>query len=193
MEIILASSSPRRKELLKLVGLDFQIANSNIDEILDESLVLEKRIEKIAYEKADAIAKNLVGDLLVIGADTVVEIDGEILGKPKDKEDAKEMIKKLEGKIHNVITGVAIIPTENKYKPITFHEKTQVKFRALTKKEIVSYVDSGESLDKAGAYAIQGVGTMIVEAIYGCYTNVVGLPIPLLMKKLAKHYNFKRL
>ncbi|MEK7433084.1 MAG: Maf family protein [Cyanobacteriota bacterium] len=193
MDIILASTSPRRKELLTLIGLDFSSTSGNVDEILDYSLPLEKMIEKLAYEKAEAVAKNIMGDFLVIGADTIVEVDGKVLGKPIDQNDAKEMLTLLSGRRHNVITGVSIISTSDKYKSISFFEKTEVKFKPLTKKEINNYIDTGECMDKAGSYAIQGIGTMLVEGIYGCYTNVVGLPIPLLMKKLSKHYGIKKI
>lgn len=195
MQIILASSSPRRKELLELIQLDFKIITKNTEEVLDDSLALPSRIEKVAYEKALPVAKELSEsiDFVVIGADTIVEVDGKVLGKPKDKEDAEEMLNLLSGRKHSVITGVALIPTNNIDQPVMFHEITEVKFKKLTKEEISNYIATGESFDKAGSYAIQGIGTLMVEGIYGCYTNVVGLPVPLLTKKLAEHFNIRKI
>lgn len=189
MKLVLASASPRRKELLELVGATFDIIAGNIEEIIDESLPLTQKIEKLALQKAEAVAKDLSGDFVVIGADTIVELDGEILGKPQNIDDAKRMIRNLSGKSHNVITAIALIPTNDKYKPITTHQVTPVKFKELSEKEIENYVNYGESMDKAGAYAVQGFGVLIIEGVYGCYTNVVGLPIPLLNKTLKEHFD----
>ena len=191
MEIILASASPRRKELLELINVKFKIQASNIDEILDDRLNLEDKIEDLSYQKASSIADTVSGDFLVIGADTVVEIDGEILGKPKDKADAKRMLQLLSGKDHQVITAICLIPTNDKNNSVKTHEKTKVKFIQLTEEQIDKYIESGEPMDKAGAYAIQGLGVMFVKSISGCYTNVVGLPIPLLTGILENKYNFK--
>ncbi len=191
MKIILASASPRRKELLELINLKFEINPSNIDEILNEDLSLEKKIEDLSYQKALNIADKTSDDYLVIGADTVVEINGEILGKPKDKDDAKRMLKLLSGKYHSVITAIAIISTKDKSNFVVTHEKTKVKFIDLTDEKIEKYINSGEPMDKAGAYAIQGLGVMFVQSIEGCYTNVVGLPIPLLTNILENKYNMK--
>lgn len=189
MKLVLASASPRRKELLELVGAKFDIVAGNIEEIIDENLPLTQKIEKLALQKAEAVAKDLSGDFVVIGADTIVELDGEILGKPQNIDDAKRMIKNLSGKSHNVITAIALIPTNSNYKPITTHQITPVKFKELSEQEIENYVNYGESMDKAGAYAVQGFGVLIIEGVYGCYTNVVGLPIPLLNKTLKEHFN----
>ena len=191
MEIILASASPRRKELLELINVKFKIQASNIDEILDDRLNLEDKIEDLSYQKASSIADTVSGDFLVIGSDTVVEIDGEILGKPKDKADAKRMLQLLSGKDHQVITAICLIPTNDKNNSVKTHEKTKVKFIQLTEEQIDKYIESGEPMDKAGAYAIQGLGVMFVKSISGCYTNVVGLPIPLLTGILENKYNFK--
>lgn len=195
MQIILASSSPRRKELLELIQLDFKIITKNTEEVLDDSLALPSRIEKVAYDKALPVATDLFenGDFVVIGADTIVEVDGKVLGKPKDREDAEQMLNLLSGRKHSVITGVALIPTKNIKDSVMFHEITEVKFKKLTKEEIANYIATGESFDKAGSYAIQGIGTLMVEGIYGCYTNVVGLPIPLLTKKLAEHFDIRKI
>lgn len=191
MEIILASASPRRKELLELINLKFEIKASNIEEIMNENLSLEEKVEDLSYQKANDIASRLSGDYLVIGADTIVEINGEILGKPKDKNDAKRMLKLLSGKEHNVITAMTLISTNNKDNFIKTHEKTKVKFIDLDDNKIDKYIDSGEPMDKAGAYAIQGLGVMFVKGIEGCYTNVVGLPIPLLTNILENKFKLK--
>lgn len=195
MKLILASSSPRRKELLTLVGAEFEIKVSDIEEILDENLSLTAKIEKIAYQKAEHVAKTLdeKTDYLVLGSDTIVEVDGKILGKPKDEAEAISMISTLAGRKHNVVTAIALIPTNKNYKPVTAHQITEVKFKPLTEEEVKAYVASGESLDKAGAYAVQGVGIVIIEGIFGCYTNVVGLPIPLLNDVMKKHFNMSLL
>jgi septum formation protein len=193
MKIVLASASPRRKELLTLIGLEFVIKPANIAENFDESLPLVKKVEKLAGEKAEDIVKTLEGDYLVLAADTIVEIDGKILGKPKDHEDAKGMLRLLSGKEHNVITAIALIPTFPGYPRVITHEITKVKFKELSEREIENYVAGGEPMDKAGAYAIQGTGVMIVEGIAGCYTNVVGLPVPLLTKILAREFNIRLL
>ncbi|MFN8576233.1 MAG: Maf family protein [Candidatus Sericytochromatia bacterium] len=192
MNIILASASPRRKELLELINLSFTIQSSNIDEIIDETLSLEKKIEKLSYQKAYDISLKNKGNNLIIGADTIVELNNEILGKPKDKNDASRMLNLLSGKEHNVITAITLIDTSND-KFISTHEKTKVKFIELNQDKINKYIDSGEPMDKAGAYAIQGLGVMFVKSISGCYTNVVGLPIPLLTNILEKEFNIKPL
>lgn len=189
MKIILASASPRRKELLELIKLDFEVQSSNIEEILDESLPLEKKIEKLSYQKANDIALKNKGNNLVIGADTVVVINGEILGKPKDKQDADRMLKLLSNKEHYVITAITLIDNNNPDKYISTHEKTKVRFIELNQEKIDKYIESGEPMDKAGAYAIQGLGVKFVKSIDGCYTNVVGLPIPLLTQLLENEYN----
>ncbi len=192
MKIVLASASPRRKELLGLIKLEFEIIPSKIDEILDQSLAINQQIEKISFEKANDIAQKMDKDCVVIGADTVVEINGQILGKPVDKDDAKKMLKMLSGNTHRVITAVSIINTKDNF-VVTDHQITEVKFRYLTDEEINNYVNSGEPMDKAGSYGIQGLGVMIVESIKGCYTNVVGMPIPLLTKILSEKFSIKTL
>lgn len=193
MKIILASASPRRKELLELINLKFEVQSSNIEEIIDESLPLEKKIEKLSYQKAYDIAIKNKGNNLIIGADTVVEINGDILGKPKDKQDAERMLKLLSGAEHDVITAITLIDGNNPENYISTHEKTKVRFIELNQEKIDKYIESGEPMDKAGAYAIQGLAVMFVKSIDGCYTNVVGLPIPLLTQVLEKEFNIKPL
>lgn len=180
--IILASASARRKQLLEQVGLIFDIIPSNIDEnnlIHNDPL---KNAQAIALCKAQNVAIK-VREGIVIGADTQVIINGEILGKPIDKKDAMNMLSKLSGKTHQVITGVAIVDAKTGVKE-TWAETTLVKFRELSLDEIIAYIESGEYEGKAGAYGIQGRAAAFVERIDGCYFNVVGLPLSRLMQKL---------
>ena len=175
-KLILASASPRRRELLNQVGIKYKVqpsdAEMDIEEI--EGTPIEKT-EKLAYMKAkDIAARN--NNHMVIGADTIVVIGDEILGKPKDKSDAIRMLTKLNGREHQVITGIALIDTDTGRELIS-HEVTYVKFRNLTDEMIEKYAATGEPEGKAGAYAIQGIGAILVEGIRGCYSNVVGLPL----------------
>lgn len=178
--IILASESPRRRELMAMMNIPFTTKASLCDEYLDTSLPLEQAIEHIAVQKAEAAIPQFPDDL-IIGADTVVCIDGEVLGKPHDEETAFSMLKKLSGKTHKVITGVAIITPQKRE---IFHVCTDVTFFPLTDKEIHAYVATKEPLDKAGAYGIQGKGAFLVEKINGDYYNIVGLPISTLYRRL---------
>ncbi|MGN1411021.1 MAG: Maf family protein [Oscillospiraceae bacterium] len=180
MNIILASNSPRRKELLKLLYDDFSIIPANIDETVPNGIPLEKSAEYIAIQKTIAISKNHQ-DSLVIGCDTMVIIDDTILGKPKDKSNCFDMLKQLSGKIHSVITGVCVILGDKK---VTFSEETKVKFYNLSDEEIWKYIATGEPFDKAGGYGIQGYGSLLVEKINGDYFNIVGLPISRLNQTL---------
>lgn len=183
MAIILASNSPRRKELLSLANVNFKVIPSKCDEILNEDLDIGKRIEDVAYQKAKEVFDNNPKDI-VIGADTVVVINKKILGKPKNEEDAKKMINLLQGKKHFVITGVTIISNDNVEK---FHVTTEVKFASMTSDEIAEYVKNKKIYDKAGAYAIQEEAIKYIESINGSYSNVVGLPISEVMKHLKKY------
>ncbi len=180
MEIILASNSPRRKELLGLTKYKFTIKTKEVEEILDKSLPVTKQIENIAYSKAKEVAlehKNA----LVIGADTVVVVNNQILGKPKDKEDARNMMKLLQNNVHQVITGVALCYNNSVE---LFHEITDVEFYPITEEEIESYIMIEDIYDKAGAYAIQGDASLYIKKINGDYYNVMGLPISKLYKKI---------
>jgi len=174
MKLILASESPRRRALLKNLGLDFEIIPSTVEEKCEvkEPILL---VTSLARQKAQDVA-NRVGEGIVLGADTVVALEGTILGKPQSKESAIEMLSMLSGKEHQVITGIALIDAA-KQKTLVDYEITKVHFRDLTLKEIQGYVSTGEGLDKAGAYAIQGLGSVLVRGIEGCYFNVVGLPL----------------
>lgn len=183
MEIVLASQSPRRRELLGQMGLKFRILVPDIDEHMDRSLLPDKLVEAISAEKAAAVAAQVDPDSLVIAADTVVAWNGELLGKPVDKAQAVEMLSHLSGRSHQVYTGFTVRRGE---KAVTRSECTQVTFRVLTGEEIAAYVATGEPMDKAGAYGIQGLGSLLVEGIRGDYFNVMGLPVCLLGQTLKE-------
>ena len=179
-EIILASASPRRQELLKYIVPEFKIVPADIDETIPADISPEKSAEFLAVKKAKHVsAEN--PESVVIGSDTVVIIDGEILGKPRDPADAERMLRLLSGRTHSVITGVCL-SCGNCID--SFSCKTAVKFFDITDEEIRSYVDSGEPMDKAGAYGIQGKGCLLAESIEGDFFNVVGLPASLLKRRL---------
>ncbi len=181
MKIVLASSSPRRKELLETAGIDFEIDVQGVDEI-PLGNTPEEKVCSIAEQKCTPVATRRADDC-VIGADTVVCVDGEILGKPVDEADAKAMLRRLSGREHAVYTGVCIIKGEKK---TVFSEETKVRFFDLTEDEISAYVKSGEPMDKAGAYGIQGLGCTLVEGICGDYFNVVGLPVAKTVRAIKK-------
>lgn len=174
-DIILASSSPRRKEILERYNINPTIISSDI---IEKSIKGEKPTQiamSLAFQKAYNISI-LHPDNIIIGADTIVVFQDEILGKPKDTEDAFRMLKLLNGKCHNVITGISIIQNASNIK-IVDYEETIVKFRNLDDSKLKNYVNTYEPMDKAGAYGIQGYGALLVEKIDGCYLNVVGLPL----------------
>jgi septum formation protein len=173
--LILASSSPRRAELLKQIGLDFQIMVCNVDETLPPGMSPPELVEFLAERKAMEVARNL-HDGIVLGADTVVVRQGQVLGKPRSEEEAFSMLLKLQGSTHDVYTGVALIDVRSGRKLVE-HEKTRVFFRTMEEEEIRRYVASGEPLDKAGAYGVQGLAAIFINKLEGCYTNVVGLPL----------------
>ena len=187
MEIILASASPRRKEILQNTKLKFEIQKSDIEEVILENESPESMVVRLAYEKALDVATNNE-DALVIGADTIVVIDDKILGKPKDKEEAFQMIELLSGKTHYVITGFALINLSLNKKVVDC-EISQVTFKKLSKDCIEDYIQTGESLDKAGAYGIQGYGGLLVKNIQGDYFNIVGLPISKISDCLKDHFD----
>ena len=182
--IILASNSPRRKELLRQIGLDFTSDAADVDERMLSHETPEEYAMRVALDKARvASSRARVG--IVIGADTIVVLDDTVFGKPTDAGDAERMLLLLSGKMHQVITGVAVMDADTG-KVLTRASVTRVWFRNLACEEIVSYVRSGEPLDKAGAYGIQERGALLVERIEGCYFNVVGLPISLLGEMLSE-------
>lgn len=176
--IILASQSPRRQELLKLITSDFEIKVSNVDETLPDKITPKEAVMYLSKIKAEPFAD---GDDIVIGADTVVALDGKILGKPKSKENAREMLRFLSSRTHSVFTGVTLASDK---KTKTFAVETKVKFFELTNEEIDAYIKTKEPFDKAGAYGIQGYGSLLVEKIDGDYFNVVGLPVSTLAREL---------
>ena len=174
MKLILASSSPRRIELLRRLGLDFEVVKPLWEtRVIDDDPV--EVAELTALEKARAVA-GVFTEGLVIGADTIVVIDDEILGKPRDEEEARLFLRKLSGRVHRVITGIAVVDAGRGREEVD-HEVTEVKFKELSEEEIELYIASGEPFDKAGGYGIQGLGSLFVEWIKGDYFNVVGLPI----------------
>lgn len=187
--IILASASPRRSELLRAVGIDPVIVPSDADETVDPSFPPEEAAVLLADRKArqvaDALRKAGKARGVVIGADTVVYIDGEMLGKPRDEADAVRMLGKLQGKEHQVFTGVCVLDVAGT-KRLAACRTTFVRMKPLDEARIRRYVATGECFDKAGAYAVQGRGALLVESIRGCYYNVVGLPLSLLDDMLAE-------
>ncbi|HEX4966839.1 MAG TPA: Maf family protein [Thermoanaerobaculia bacterium] len=173
--LTLASGSPRRRELLAGLGLRFTVRAADLDETPGAGEPPEETVLRLAREKAAARAEP--GEL-VLAADTVVVIDGELLGKPKDPEDACSMLAKIAGREHTVLTGVALEDVDRNRRTAAL-ERSRVRMAALTAEEIEWYVATGEPLDKAGSYAVQGIGALFVEEVHGNYTNVVGLPLPL--------------
>jgi septum formation protein len=182
-KIILASSSPRRIELLRQLGLRFEVCPSEIDEELVSDVPVADLVERNALAKAQDIARGIESGL-VIGADTVVVCQGIVYGKPADSADAVRMLRQLVGRTHEVYSGVAVVQAEDGASR-TAHAVTRVTFRPLSEAQITKYLDMVNPLDKAGAYAIQGVGGVIIEKIEGCYYNVVGLPLTVLDDLLA--------
>ena len=180
-KVILASASPRRQELIKLIFDSVEILPADCDETLPERIGAREAVEYLSKIKNDASAKLTEKENLVISADTVVSVDNEILGKPVDKEDARRMISLLSGKVHQVYTGVTI-SLNGKAK--TFSEKTDVEFFDLTEEEIEEYISSKEPYDKAGAYGIQGKAGLLIKGINGDYYNVVGFPIARLKREI---------
>lgn len=194
----MASASPRRKELLAQIGMDFRVVVSDVEEKITKTIPAEI-VEELSCQKAEAVYRSLdeEGDVLVIGADTIVACDGQILGKPTDEEDAVRMLCMLQGSIHEVYTGVTIVcrrgvrasaSEEVCLKPMikTFHEATKVHFYPMTEQEIRSYVSTKDPLDKAGAYGIQGFCARYISGIEGDYNNVVGLPVGRLYQEIKE-------
>ena len=182
VKIILASGSPRRSDLLKLIGMDFEIVVPGVDEENDVPTEPAEHVEVLARRKALAVSGNRP-DSLVIASDTIVYHDSTILGKPDGFGGACRMLKRLAGETHQVYTGVAIAGPDG-VEVESFHEVTSVTFRELSPRAIEDYVRTGEPMDKAGAYGIQGYGATIVKSIDGCYFNVMGLPVSRLVKAL---------
>src|SRR5215470_16264576 len=185
MKLILASGSARRAEILRSAGLPFTVVSSAVDETPVPGESPKKMVQRLALAKAELVAARVVGPAIVIAADTVVTLDGAMFGKPRTTEDARQMLEKLSGRTHSVITGVALIRLPD-VERAEFQEITQVQFAALDEEEIVRYLSSGEPFDKAGAYAIQGRAGRYIPRIEGCYYNVVGLPLARLCSALVE-------
>lgn len=184
MSIILASQSPRRRELLAQMGIaDFIIRPAVGEETAEPGLSPDRLVEALSRQKGLEVAAGSEPDDLIIAADTVVSVDGQVLGKPRSEQEAAEMLTSLSGRTHTVYTGVTVCRGDQ---VLTEHEATAVRFRTLTPDEIAAYVATGEPMDKAGSYGIQGIGALLVEGIEGDYFNVVGLPICRLGRMLAR-------
>jgi len=184
MKLILASASPRRAEILRSAGVQFTVLSSAVDETPMPSEVPQDLVRRLALAKAELVAARALGPAIVIAADTAVVLEGAILGKPRTSEDARQMLEKLSGRTHSVMTGVALIRLPDAERR-EFIETTQVHFASVSNEEIVKYLASGEPFDKAGAYAIQGLGGRFVPRIDGCYFNVVGLPLARLYHEIS--------
>lgn len=184
-KLLLASSSPRRAEILRAVNWPFETLATHIDETLDPAEKATEAIERLALAKAEAAAQ-WRSSALVLGADTMVVVDSEILGKPRDERDARRMLKLLNGRWHDVLTGVALMRVGAENCRAVAYERTQVRFCQMTDAEIDWYVQSAEPMDKAGAYAVQGRAALFIEEIRGDYWNVVGLPLRLLYRLASK-------
>jgi len=186
--LVLASRSPRRKALLERLGLPIEIAPAEVDESRRPGEPPRWHVRRLASEKARKVAKTLSGEgpAFVIGADTEVVVDGEVLGKPADLPDARRMLRLLSGRRHEVITGYAVLPAAGpaKARGVTGVVSTQVEFKKLDDEEIDAYLSTGEPMHKAGAYAIQGVGSFLVRRIRGSHSNVIGLPVCEVMEAL---------
>lgn len=186
MKIILASASPRRRELLSQMGLHFEVLPSQGEEIITK-IKPEEAVMELAQQKAAEVAARCADDTLIIGADTVVVKDGKILGKPADEDDAVRMLSLLEGSAHQVYTGVCLMKkVDGRESSHTFYEETKVTFYPMSRSEIQSYVESGDPMDKAGAYGIQGSCAVYISGIAGDYNNVVGLPIARLYHEMIE-------
>ncbi|MDT7604867.1 MAG: nucleoside triphosphate pyrophosphatase [Acidobacteriota bacterium] len=182
--LVLASASPRRAEILRAVGWEFETAAANIDETARAGEDATRLVERLAREKAEAVARaRLFG--LVVGADTVVVVDDSVLGKPRDDVEARRMLRLLRGGWHEVLTGVALVRAETQ-RTLVAHKRTRVRFSEMSDAEIDWYVQTGEPADKAGAYAVQGRAALFIEEIAGDYWNVVGLPVRLVYELSKK-------
>ena len=189
MKFVLASQSPRRKEILDMLSLDYFQESSNVNEIINPVVAPEINAMSIAFQKAFSVSKNYY-DKTVIAADTIVVINNKMLGKPENEADAMKMLKLLNNKTHFVYTGIAIINIALGIK-IVDYEKTEVIFKNNSIKNLERYIESKEPFGKAGAYAIQGKGGLLVDHFIGSFFNVIGLPIDTLNTNLIKYFNFE--
>ena len=181
--ILLASSSPRRREILEMLGLNFKVIPSSADETVPKGLSPAQTVEYLARIKAQAVRNSASQEDIIVSADTIVVIDGQIFGKPADRNEAIEMLSRLSGRTHEVYTGICVNDQVS-------HECSKVTFRTLSMDEIEAYIDTGEPMDKAGAYGIQGKGSLLVSRIEGDYFNIMGLPVCRLGQML-KNYGVK--
>ena len=181
MNLILASASPRRKELLSLFGVPFAIRAADIDEAMDPGKAPYDEVARVSRLKALATQRD--ADDVVIAADTIVVCGGEVLGKPRDEEDARRMLRLLSGRDHQVMTGVTVLHGDD---AVTFTEVTDLHFRPLSEKEVCRYVSTGEPMDKAGSYGIQGGAALFAEKLVGDYYNVMGLPVCRLWQAVSR-------
>ena len=182
MKLILASASPRRQELISLITNEYVCNPSGVEEVIPDDIAVSEIPLCLAQQKAKAVAEDFPDDI-VVGCDTAVILEGEVLGKPKDKDDARRMIKALSGKVHQVVTGCALVKGE---KISGFSNVTDVEFFELSDDEIQDYINSSEPYDKAGAYGIQGKASLFVKGIRGDYFNVVGLPVSELKRQINR-------
>jgi len=191
-KIVLASNSPRRRELLEMIGINFEVIPDNTPEPINRDMIPKDVVCQLAEFKGKNVSKKIgkSENAIIIAADTVVVIDNEIMGKPKNDNDALKMLLKLSGNVHCVYTGVYVLDTETD-NFVSFCEKTEVFFKKLDIDEIKDYIITGEPMDKAGAYGIQNLGSLFVEKINGDYFNVVGLPISKLGEVLKKNFDIK--
>jgi len=187
MKLVLASASPRRAEILRDAGFSFEVAQASLDETCLRGETARAMTRRLAEAKVRAVAERLQAapeEAIVIGADTTVEVGGRLLGKPRSAKNAREMLMKLSGKTHRVVTSVALLRLpDGAIKTAT--ESTRVRFARMSPREIAAYVATAEPLDKAGAYAVQGIGGRFIERINGCYFNVVGLPLARVYRMLV--------
>ena len=184
-KIVLASSSPRRAQLLRMLGLEFEVIHPSSDEAVSGNETPEEFVLRVSAEKASSVSRSLGEGVIAIGADTIVVVDGGILGKPSGPEEASSMLRKLSGKEHHVYTAFSIVRPRNEI----LHSEivdTRVLVKPLAASEIEGYIKTGEPMDKAGAYGIQGIGSFMVTGIEGSYSNVVGLPVAELLEALKK-------
>lgn len=189
-EFILASASPRRRELLNNIGVSFEVVVSEADESgLSKDVPSEIYVQELALLKAAASARKVLKrkDAVIIAADTIVTLDGQILGKPKDEEEAFDVLKSLSGRCHEVLTGYCVMRIKDGF-TVCNMVKTEVNFKPLGESEITAYIETGEPMDKAGAYGIQGIGALLIDSINGDYFNVVGLPVSALSDTLKGEF-----
>lgn len=188
-KLFLASKSPRRREILETMGIDFELISGDCPEIVNDWERPDQVVMSIALQKGLSAAKKFESGELIISADTIVVSEGQILGKPRDEDDARVMLSKLSGKTHQVMTAFSIIKAGQHMKFVEY-VTTQVTFKTYDDQFIQWYIDSGEPFDKAGAYGIQGKGALMVETISGDYLNVVGFPISKILDVLKEHFDY---